>query len=89
MLPLAGAGQCSSEARYRTRWAVRANHPIWENPDTFTPCRHRRVRRLRGAIAFTSVETECGLVLIDVGPEGFTDALEVHLSDLGWGLEDI
>jgi hypothetical protein len=35
------------------------------------------------------VETERGLVLIDVGPEGLADALEVHLADLGYGLEDI
>jgi hypothetical protein len=42
VLPLAGAGRWSSEARYRTRWAVRSNHSIWENPDTFTPCRRRR-----------------------------------------------
>ena len=36
-----------------------------------------------------AVETERGLVLVDVGPEGIADALEVYLSDLGYGLEDI
>lgn len=37
----------------------------------------------------TAVETERGLVLIDVGPEGIAGALEIHLADLGYGLEDI
>ncbi|MFC4247881.1 MBL fold metallo-hydrolase [Natribaculum luteum] len=36
-----------------------------------------------------AVKTERGLVLVDVGPEGIADALEVRLSDLGYGLEDI
>ncbi|MDQ2052682.1 hypothetical protein RBH26_19690 [Natronolimnohabitans sp. A-GB9] len=37
----------------------------------------------------TPVETERGLVLIDVSPEGIAEALEVYLSDLGYGLEAI
>ncbi|MHC3437617.1 MBL fold metallo-hydrolase [Natrialbaceae archaeon A-gly3] len=37
----------------------------------------------------TAIETERGLVLVDVGPEGIADALEVHLADLGYGLEDV
>jgi hypothetical protein len=49
--------------------------------------RYGRIRiRSRPVVA---VETERGLVLVDVGPEGIADALEVHLSDLGYGLEDI
>ena len=37
----------------------------------------------------TAVETDRGLVLIDVGPEGIVDALEVHLRDLGHELADV
>jgi glyoxylase-like metal-dependent hydrolase (beta-lactamase superfamily II) len=37
----------------------------------------------------TAVEAERGLVLIDVEPEGIVGTLEVHLSDLGYGLEDV
>ncbi|MFC6717387.1 MBL fold metallo-hydrolase [Natrialbaceae archaeon GCM10025810] len=41
------------------------------------------------AITPAVLETDRGLVLIDAGPEGMADALEVHLSDLGYGLEDV
>ncbi|MDQ2049585.1 MBL fold metallo-hydrolase [Natronolimnohabitans sp. A-GB9] len=37
----------------------------------------------------TVVETERGLVLIDVGPAGAVDAVRTHLRSLGYELEDI
>ncbi|MXV60651.1 MBL fold metallo-hydrolase [Natronorubrum sp. JWXQ-INN-674] len=37
----------------------------------------------------TLVESERGLVLIDVGPEGTVDPLRTHLRSLGYALEDI
>ncbi|WP_137288684.1 MBL fold metallo-hydrolase [Natronorubrum halophilum] len=37
----------------------------------------------------TVVETGRGLVLIDVGPRGATDAIRTHLTSLGYALEDI
>ncbi|WP_440771799.1 MBL fold metallo-hydrolase [Natronorubrum sp. DTA28] len=37
----------------------------------------------------TLVETERGLVLIDVGPAGTVDAVRTHLRSLGYELEDI
>ncbi|WP_247001999.1 MBL fold metallo-hydrolase [Halosolutus gelatinilyticus] len=35
------------------------------------------------------VETDRGLVLIDVGPKTAVDSLDVHLQDLGYGLGDV
>lgn len=37
----------------------------------------------------TVVETDRGLVLIDVGPQGAVDAIRTHLASLGYTLEDI
>ena len=37
----------------------------------------------------TLVETDRGLVLCDVGPQGAVDGLETHLGSLGYDLEDI
>lgn len=36
-----------------------------------------------------AVETDRGLVLVDVGPEGVVDGLETHLESLGFSLEDV
>ena len=44
---------------------------------------------LEMTITPTAVETPRGLVLVDVGPHGIADALEIHLEDLGYGLEDV
>ncbi|WP_436344587.1 MBL fold metallo-hydrolase [Natronorubrum sp. FCH18a] len=37
----------------------------------------------------TLVETERGLILIDVGPEGAVEAVRTHLRSLGYELEDV
>ncbi|AGB38353.1 MBL fold metallo-hydrolase [Natronococcus occultus] len=37
----------------------------------------------------TAVETDRGLVLIDVGPPGAVDGLRTHLRQLGFGLADV
>ncbi|TYL39215.1 MBL fold metallo-hydrolase [Natronococcus pandeyae] len=36
-----------------------------------------------------AVETDRGLVLIDVGPPGAVDGIRTHLREIGFGLEDI
>lgn len=41
------------------------------------------------SITPTAVETDRGLVLVDAGPPGGVDSLEMHLRDLGHALEDV
>lgn len=41
------------------------------------------------SITPTAVETDRGLLLVDVGPEGALDQLETALSDVGFGLGDV
>lgn len=41
------------------------------------------------SITPTAVETDRGLLLVDVGPDGALDQLETALSDVGFGLGDV